>query len=255
MSVSRRIIVCLDVDAGRVVKGTHFIALRDIGDPAELAARYEAEGADEITFLDITATHEGRPQSLDAVRRTAANLFIPLTVGGGVSSVAQVGEALRAGADKVCVNSAAVRRPALIDEAAALFGAQCIVASIDARRDGPRWRVFTHGGRRATSLDAVAWARECRDRGAGEILLTSIDHDGTRGGYDIGLLRAVATAVDVPVVASGGAGNAAHLRDAIILGGADAALVAGVLHDATTTVRSLKAALAAASIPVREVAA
>lgn len=255
MSTSRRIIACLDVDAGRVVKGTRFVALQDVGDPAELAARYEADGADEVTFLDITATHEGRGQALDAVRRTAERLFIPLTVGGGVTGVADVGEALRAGADKVCINTAAVRRPALIDEAASRFGSQCVVASVDARRDGAHWRVYTHGGRVSTTLDAVGWARECAARGAGEVLVTSIDRDGTREGYDVGLLRAISTAVDVPVVASGGAGDAAHLRDAIVLGGADAVLVAGILHDGTTTVRSLKVALAAAAVPIREVAA
>ena len=255
MTIGRRVIACLDVDGGRVVKGTRFRALRDIGDPAGLAAHYESEGADEITLLDISASHERRDQALEAVRRTADRLFIPLTVGGGIATVAHIEAALRAGADKACVNTAAVRRPALIDEVATRFGAQCVVASIDARRSDGRWVVCVEGGRMTTELEAVAWANECAARGAGEILLTSIDRDGTRSGYDIGLLDAVSAAVDVPVVASGGAGHAAHLRDAIVLGGADAVLVAGMVHDGTTTIRTLKAALSAASIPVREVAA
>jgi cyclase len=255
MTRLHRVIACLDVDAGRVVKGTRFVGLRDVGDPASLAARYEHDGADEIVFLDISATHEGRAQALEAVRRTAERLFIPLTVGGGVACVDDIGAALRAGADKVAINSAAVRRPALLDEGAARYGAQCIVASIDARRDGDRWRVMIAGGRTATSLDAVAWAQECARRGAGEILLTSIDRDGGRDGYDLGLTRAVAGAVNVPVIASGGAGTAMHLRDAIRLGDADAVLVAGILHDGTTSIGGLKAALAAAAVPMRGVAA
>lgn len=255
MTLTRRLIVCLDVQGGRVVKGTQFVGLRDVGDPVELAVRYEAEGADEVVFLDIAATHEARGTILDLARRTAERLFIPLTIGGGVRTVDDIGAALRAGADKVSVNSAAVRRPEILTEGAERFGAQCIVASIDAKRTGDAWRVHVAGGRTPTDLDAVAWARECVRRGAGEILLTSIDRDGARDGYDLALTRAVAEAVDVPVIASGGAGNAAHVCAAITEGGADAALVAGILHDGLTTVDALKAAMRGASLPVREVAA
>lgn len=255
MTLTRRLIVCLDVDRGRVVKGTQFVGLRDVGDPVELATRYEAEGADEIVFLDITATHEARGTTLELARRTAERLFIPLTIGGGIDSVEAMSAALRAGADKVGVNSAAVKRPELITEGAERFGAQCIVASIDAKREGEGWRVYVAGGRRPTDLDAVEWAAECARRGAGEILLTSIDRDGARDGYDLELTRAVSAAVSVPVIASGGAGNAAHVRDAIVSGGADAALVAGILHDGACTVAQLKAAMRAAALPVREVAA
>jgi imidazole glycerol-phosphate synthase subunit HisF len=255
MSLTRRLIVCLDVKDGRVVKGTNFTGLRDVGDPVELAMRYEAEGADEIVFLDIAATHEARDTLLELARRTAERLFIPLTIGGGIRTVEDIAGALRAGADKVSVNSAAVRRPEILTEGAERFGAQCMVASIDAKWVEGTARVFTAGGRRPTGLDAVAWARECVARGAGEILLTSIDRDGARGGYDVALTRAVVDAVDVPVIASGGAGSAAHVRDAITVGGADAALVAGILHDGSTTVGALKAALRDADLPVREVAA
>jgi imidazole glycerol-phosphate synthase subunit HisF len=253
--LTRRIIVCLDVRGGRVVKGIRFEELRDVGDPVMLAERYEREGADEIVFLDISASVEERRTLLDVARRTAERLFIPLTIGGGVRSVTDVAAALRAGADKVAINSAAVERPALLREAADRFGAQCVVASIDARRDesmgGSGWRVYVRGGRARTSLDAVAWARECVDRGAGEILLTSIDRDGARTGYDLALTRAVADAVDVPVIASGGAGRAEHVCDALLDGGADAALVAGILHDGVTTVGALKRAMADAGIPTR----
>ena len=255
MSLTRRLIVCLDVDNGRVVKGTQFVGLRDVGDPVELATRYETEGADEIVFLDITATHQGRGTTLELARRTAERLFIPLTIGGGIDSVESMSAALRAGADKVGVNSAAVRRPELITEGADRFGAQCIVASIDAKRDGNRWRVYVAGGRTPTERDAVEWAIECAERGAGEILLTSIDRDGARIGYDLELTRTIAAAVSVPVIASGGAGTADHVRAAIAEGGADAALVAGILHDGTTTVRALKDAMRVANLPVREVAA
>jgi cyclase len=255
MSLTRRLIVCLDVDRGRVVKGTQFVGLRDVGNPVELAMRYETEGADEIVFLDITATHEGRATTLDLARRTAERLFIPLTIGGGIDSVESMSAALRAGADKVGVNSAAVRRPSLISDGAERFGSQCIVASIDAKRDGDRWRVYVAGGRTPTALDAVDWAVECARLGAGEILLTSIDRDGARTGYDLELTRTIAEAVSVPVIASGGAGTAAHVRDAIAEGGADAALVAGILHDGTTTVRALKDAMRAANLSIREVAA
>jgi len=255
VSLTRRLIVCLDVDNGRVVKGTQFVGLRDVGDPVELATRYETEGADEIVFLDITATHQGRGTTLELARRTAERLFIPLTIGGGIDSVESMSAALRAGADKVGVNSAAVRRPELITEGADRFGAQCIVASIDAKRDGNRWRVYVAGGRTPTERDAVEWAIECAERGAGEILLTSIDRDGARIGYDLELTRTIAAAVSVPVIASGGAGTADHVRAAIAEGGADAALVAGILHDGTTTVRALKDAMRVANLPVREVAA
>jgi len=261
----KRVIVCLDVRDGRVVKGTRFVDLRDMGDPVELAVRYEAEGADEIVFLDISATVEGRATLLDVVRRTAERLFIPLTVGGGIGSVDDIARVLRAGADKVSINTAAVRRPELLTEAAERFGRQCVVASIDAAHSGRQcvvasidaarsgdgsFTVFTHGGRTATSLDAVAWARECAERGAGEILLTSIDEDGRRSGYDLELTAAVARSVSVPVIASGGAGAAEHFRDAFHAG-ADAALAAGIFHDGTTTVRDVKRFLAAAGVPVR----
>lgn len=255
MSIGRRVVVCLDVDGGRVVKGERFVALRDVGDPVALAARYEAEGADEIVFLDISATHQARGQVLDVVRRTAEQLFIPLTVGGGIAGIDDIATVLRSGADKVSINSAAVRRPALLTEGAARFGAQCIVASIDARRDGDGWRVMIAGGRIPTDLGVVEWARECAERGAGEIMLTSIDRDGVRSGYDVELTRAVSDAVHVPVIASGGAGEASHLCDAIDDGGADAVLVAGILHDGATTVHELKAAMSRRFIPVREVAA
>jgi imidazole glycerol-phosphate synthase subunit HisF len=253
--LTRRLIVCLDVKGGRVVKGTQFVNLRDVGDPVELAARYEGEGADEITFLDISASAEERATLLDVARRTAERLFIPLTIGGGVRSADDVGRALRAGADKVSVNTAAVERPEVLTESADRFGAQCVVASIDAKARGDgAWEVYTKGGRQPTGLDAVAWAAECVRRGAGEVLLTSIDRDGARTGYDLALTRAVAGAVSVPVIASGGAGNAGHVCDALQEGRADAALVAGILHDGVTTVRALKDAMRAAGLPVRRTA-
>ena len=264
LMLTRRLIVCLDVKGGRVVKGTRFVGLRDVGDPVELAERYEAEGADELCFLDISASAEERATLLDVVARTAERLFVPLTVGGGVRSADDVARVLRAGADKVSINTAAVERPEVIEEAAYRFGAQCVVASIDAKgasgvgrrasggtAEVPGYVVYTHGGRTPTPLDAVAWARACVRRGAGEILLTSIDRDGARTGYDLALTRAVADAVDVPVIASGGAGSAAHVRDAIVEAGADAALVAGILHDGVTTVGAIKAALAESGVPVR----
>ncbi len=249
--LTRRVVVCLDVKGGRVVKGTQFVDLRDVGDPAELAMRYEREGADEIVFLDISASAEERGTLLDVARRTAERLFVPLTIGGGVRSAEDVGRVLRAGADKVSINSAAVTRPEILTESAARFGAQCVVASIDARRDGGRWCVYVKGGRERTELDAVEWATECVRRGAGEVLLTSIDRDGVRGGYDLELTRAVASAVDVPVVASGGAGCAGHVCAVLGEGKADAALLAGILHDGTTTVHVVKDAMRAAGLPVR----
>lgn len=249
----RRLIACLDVQGGRVVKGTRFVGLRDVGDPVELARRYEAQGADEIVFLDITATHEERATVLDLLRRTAEQLFVPLTLGGGIRTAEDAANALRAGADKVSVNSAAVARPELIGEIAARFGAQCVIASIDARYEAGAWRVVTHGGRRETSLDAVVWARECVQRGAGEILLTSVDTDGGRRGFDTALLTAVTREVRVPVIASGGAGRPAHAAEACAAG-ADAVLVAGVLHDGLHTVAEFKQAMAGSGWPVRRTA-
>jgi cyclase len=248
--LSRRIIVCLDVQGGRVVKGTSFVSLRDVGDPVTLATRYEAEGADEIVFLDIAASAEERATLFDVARRTAEQLFVPLTIGGGIRSAGDVGLALRAGADKVSINSAAVRRPEVLTESADRFGGQCVVASIDAKREGDSWQVYVKGGRERTELDAIAWARECVARGAGEILLTSIDRDGARSGYDVALTRAVSSAVNVPVIASGGAGSAAHVREALDAG-ADAALLAGILHDGVTTVRAIKQEVEEAGLPVR----
>ncbi len=254
----RRIIVCLDVDAGRVVKGVQFEALRDVGDPASLAERYEADGADEIVFLDISASAEGRATLLDVARRTAERLFVPLTIGGGIRSADDVGRALRSGADKVSINSAAVERPVVLGEVAERFGSQCVVASIDAKYDEtfaadgrPPWRVYVHGGRTPTGLDAVGWARMCVTAGAGEILLTSIDRDGARTGYDLALTAAVTAAVDVPVIASGGAGNPEDVCQVLSEAQADAALVAGIVHDGVTTVGAIKAAVASAGIPCR----
>lgn len=252
--LAKRVVVCLDVKDGRVVKGVQFVALRDVGDPVALAERYEREGADEIVFLDISASAEERATLLDLARRTAERLFIPLTIGGGVRTADDVGRALRAGADKVSVNTAAVERPDVLSESAERFGSQCVVVSIDAKREGDRWRVYTRGGHAATELDAVAWAREAVARGAGEILLTSIERDGGRTGYDLALTSAVAEAVNVPVIASGGAGSAGDVRDVLRDGGADAALVAGILHDGVTTVRAIKRVLADAQIVTREVA-
>jgi len=246
-----RVVPCLDVKAGRVVKGVNFVGLRDAGDPAELAARYDAEGADELIFLDITASSDARDTLLDAVRRTAEQVFIPLTVGGGVRSVQDARTLLRAGADKVSLNSAAVARPALVAEVSAEFGAQCTVVAIDARRAGSAWEVFTHGGRTPTGLDAVAWAQEVVARGAGEILLTSMDRDGTRDGFDLELTRAVSDAVSVPVVASGGVGTLQHLVDGVVLGGADAVLAASIFHFGEHTVGEAKQVLLAAGITVR----
>jgi imidazole glycerol-phosphate synthase subunit HisF len=246
----KRVIPCLDVDAGRVVKGTNFVNIRDAGDPVELAERYDAEGADELIFLDITATHEKRETMVELARRTADNVFIPFTIGGGIRSVADAQAVLDAGADKVSVNSAAVARPELIDELAGVFGAQCVVLAIDAKRVGDGWEVFVAGGRTATGLDAVAWARQGVERGAGELLLTSMDRDGTNDGYDLALTSAVAGAVGVPVIASGGAGRLDHLVEAL-QAGADAALCASIFHYGHYRVAEAKAHLAAAGIAVR----
>ena len=249
--LTRRLIVCLDVKGGRVVKGVNFEALRDVGDPVALAERYEREGADEIIYLDISASAEERATLLDLARRTAERLFIPLTIGGGIRGADDVARALRAGADKVSLNTAAVERPEVLSEAAHRFGSQCVVASIDAAKCEGVYRVFVKGGKEATSLDAIRWAQECAQRGAGEILLTSIDRDGVRSGYDIELTGAVSRAVDVPVIASGGAGRAEHVCAALTAGGADAALVAGILHDGVITITAIKQAMDAARIPVR----
>jgi imidazole glycerol-phosphate synthase subunit HisF len=254
MTLTRRVVVCLDVHGDRVVKGVRFANLRDVGDPVELAARYESEGADEIVFLDVSASIEERTTLLDCVRRTAERLFVPLTVGGGIRTVDDAAAALRAGADKVAVNSAAVARPNLLTEMSRRFGAQCVVASIDAKRAAAGWDVYVRGGSTPTGLDAVAWARECVGRGAGEILLTSIDRDGTRSGYDLELTWAVADVVSVPVVASGGAGSAEHVREALGCTNADAALVAGMVHDGTASVGAIKQSLASAGIPTRSIA-
>ena len=250
--LTRRLIVCLDVTDGRVVKGVKFVGLRDVGDPVALAMRYEADGADEITFLDISASAEGRATLLDVARRTAEQLFIPLTIGGGIRTANDVGLALRAGADKVSLNSAMVADPTVLTACADRFGAQCVVASIDAKLDDTGvWRVWTHGGRTRTDLDAVAWAEECVARGAGEVLLTSIDRDGARTGYDLPLMRAVASRVSAPVIASGGAGNATHIVEVLAEGHADAALVAGILHDNLVTVGQLKDSMRASGLVVR----
>jgi imidazole glycerol-phosphate synthase subunit HisF len=247
----KRVIPCLDVDGGRVVKGTNFVGLRDAGDPVALAERYDAQGADELVFLDITATHERRDTIVELARRTADNVFIPFTIGGGIRSVADAQAVLDAGADKVSVNSAAVARPGLIDELALRFGAQCVVLAVDARARAPHgWEVVVAGGRTPTGRDAVGWACEGVERGAGEILLTSMDRDGTEDGYDLALTRAVADAVGVPVIASGGAGTLDHLVDAL-RGGADAALCASIFHFGAYTVPEAKAHLAAAGVPVR----
>jgi len=246
-----RVIPCLDVSGGRVVKGRSFIALRDVGDPAALAARYEREGADEIVLLDISATVGGRAALRDAIATAAEQLAIPLTVGGGVRTADDVADLLRAGADKVSINSALVECPGLLEETAARFGSQCVVASLDACREGAGWTIVTHGGRKPTGLDAVSWAVECARRGAGEILLTSVDRDGTSRGYDLELLRAVAQEVRVPVIASGGAGRPEHLAGAL-RAGADAVLVAGMIHDGGWTVGDLKRTLASHGFAVRE---
>jgi len=248
----RRVIPCLDVDKGRVVKGVEFLNLRDAGDPVELAVRYQDEGADEIVFLDITASHERRETVAELARRCADDVFIPFTIGGGVRSAEDAQAVLDAGADKVSVNSAAVARPELLGEMAAVFGAQCVVLAIDARRepDGS-YGVYVEGGRRPVGRDAIEWAREGTERGAGEILLTSMDRDGTEDGYELTLTRAVSDAVDVPVIASGGAGTLDHLVDAIDEGGADAVLCASIFHYGQYSVREAKERMRAAGIPVR----
>jgi cyclase len=250
----KRVIPCLDVDAGRVVKGTNFVDIRDAGDPVELAERYDREGADELVFLDITATSDKRQTMVELARRTADNVFVPFTIGGGLRSVQDAQAVLDAGADKVSVNSAAVARPGLIDELSDVFGAQCVVLAIDAkRRDGDGWEVYVAGGRTPTGLDAIAWAREGVERGAGEILLTSMDRDGTNAGYDLDLTRAVSETVPVPVIASGGAGRLDHLVEALDAG-ADAALVASLFHFGRYSIAEAKAALERAGVPVRPAA-
>jgi imidazole glycerol-phosphate synthase subunit HisF len=250
--VLKRVIPCLDVDAGRVVKGTNFVDIRDAGDPVELAERYDAEGADELVFLDITASHERRDTIVELARRTADNVFIPFTIGGGIRSVEDAQAVLDAGADKVSVNSSALERPELIGELAQVFGSQCVVIAVDAKRATGGWEVYVAGGRkRVEGREAVAWAREAAERGAGEVLLTSMDRDGTADGYELELTRAVAEAVNVPVIASGGAGELQHLSAAILEGGADAVLVASIFHYGKHTVREAKEHLRGAGIPVR----
>lgn len=252
MSLAVRVIPCLDVAGGRVVKGVNFVGLRDAGDPVEAAARYDREGADELVFLDIAASHEGRSTLLGMVSATAERCFMPLTVGGGVRTADDVRALLQAGADKVSVNSAAVARPELVGELARIFGQQCITVAIDARGSGPgKWEIYTHGGRRGTGIDAVDFARQVAELGAGEILLTSMDRDGTRSGYDLELLRAVNAAVTVPVVASGGVGSLADLVAGVTEGGASAVLAASLFHFGEASIADAKAALAAAGVVVR----
>jgi imidazole glycerol-phosphate synthase subunit HisF len=250
--LTKRIIPCLDVTGGRVVKGVRFVELRDAGDPVEAARAYERQGADELTFLDITASSDGRETMVDIVRHVARQVFMPLTVGGGIRTAADVRAMLQAGADKVSINTAALLRPDLLNETSAQVGSQCIVLAVDARKnDRGGWTVYTHGGRRPTERDAVAWAREGVERGAGEILLTSMDRDGTRDGYDLALTAAVSDAVPVPVIASGGAGCLAHLADAVTLGRADAVLAASIFHFGEHTIREAKEAMKARGVAVR----
>jgi cyclase len=250
--LAKRVIPCLDVTDGRVVKGTKFLNLRDAGDPVECAKMYDAQGADELVFLDITASSDGRATMVSVVERTAEQCFMPLTVGGGIRSVEDFRIMLRAGADKVSVNTSALQRPELIREGAEAFGSQCVVVAVDAKRDGPgKWRVYTHGGRKPTDRDAIEWIREAEQRGAGEILLTSMDADGTCGGYDLELTRAVSEAVRIPVIASGGAGELEHLAEVLERGQADAVLAASIFHFGKHTVGEAKAHLASRGLPVR----
>ncbi|HLS99098.1 MAG: imidazole glycerol phosphate synthase subunit HisF [Porticoccaceae bacterium] len=256
MALAKRIIPCLDVDNGRVVKGVKFVDIRDAGDPVEVARRYNAEGADEITFLDITASHEGRDTMVHTVERMAAEVFIPLTVGGGVRTLDDIRTLLNAGADKVSINSTAVNDPDFVRAAAERFGSQCIVVAIDAKKvsgagEPPRWEVFTHGGRRATGIEAVSWAVRMADYGAGEILLTSMDQDGTKSGFDIELTRRITDAIDIPVIASGGVGNLQHLADGVLKGGADAVLAASIFHFGEYSIAEAKAFMAAQGIEMR----
>lgn len=251
MSLAKRIIPCLDVTSGRVVKGVNFVELRDAGDPVEIARRYDEQGADELCFLDITASSDDRDLILHVIEEVASQVFIPLTVGGGVRKVDDVRRLLNAGADKVSINTSAVTNPQLVRDAADRYGSQCIVVAIDAKRQGDRWEVFTHGGRNATGMDAVEWAREVQALGAGEILLTSMDRDGTREGFDLALTRAVSDAVDIPMIASGGVGTLEHLADGVQQGGADAVLAASIFHFGEYTVGQAKALMAARGIEVR----
>lgn len=257
MALAKRIIPCLDVDKGRVVKGVNFVDIRDAGDPVEVARKYNEEGADEITFLDITASHESRDTTYETVERMAAEVFIPLTVGGGVRTVDDIRKLLNAGADKVAINTAAVFNPDFVREAAERFGSQCIVVSIDAKGvsaegEAPRWEIFTHGGRKPTGLDAIDWARKMVQLGAGELLVTSMDRDGTKIGFDIGLTRAISDAVPVPVIASGGVGELQHLADGVTEGRADAVLAASIFHFGQHTIPEAKAFMKAQGIEVRD---
>jgi cyclase len=256
VGLAKRIIPCLDVENGRVVKGVNFVDIRDAGDPVEIAIRYNEQGADEITFLDITASHEGRDTTVHTVEKIAEEVFIPLTVGGGIRTVEDIRTMLNAGADKVSINTAAIHHPELVRESAERFGSQCIVVAIDAKRvddvDGlPRWEIFTHGGRKPTGIDAVAWAVRMAELGAGEILLTSMDRDGTKNGFELGVTRAITDAVEIPVIASGGVGNLQHLVEGITLGGADAVLAASIFHFGEYTVPQAKAYMAERGIEVR----
>ena len=252
MGLAKRIIPCLDVDNGRVVKGVRFVEIRDAGDPVEIARRYDEQGADEITFLDITASSDNRETMVHVVEAMASEVFIPLTVGGGIRKVEDVRRMLNAGADKVAINTAAVSRPGFVKEASDHFGSQCIVVAIDAKQVGPdRWEVFTHGGRKATGIDALAWARKMTEYGAGEIMLTSMDRDGTKDGFDLELTRAVCDAVSIPVIASGGVGNLDHLVEGITRGHADAVLAASIFHFGEYTVAQAKQRMAEAGIEVR----
>ena len=256
MGLAKRIIPCLDVENGRVVKGVNFVDIRDAGDPVEIAMRYNEQGADELCFLDITASHEGRDTTVHTVEQIAEHVFIPLTVGGGIRSVDDIRTMLNAGADKVSINTAAIHNPELVRESAQRFGSQCIIVAIDAKRVGdvegqPRWEMFTHGGRKPTGIDAVAWAVRMAELGAGEILLTSMDRDGTKNGFELGVTRAITDAVDIPVIASGGVGTLDHFVDGVIQGGADAVLAASIFHFGEYTVPQVKAYMAAHGIEMR----